>query len=90
MEALLAKAETLCELGLSEAALDDYNAVVALSEQNVIARVNRATIHFEQSKFGKALSDMNRVIEIEPENADHYANREEIYKTMGSVEVADQ
>lgn len=59
-----------------------YSAAIELDQSHVAARVNRAVNHYAHGNLPAALADMDRVLELEPMVASHYANRAEIYKAL--------
>jgi len=81
-EAQLLLGETLDMLQRPLDAQAAYGAVIELDPMHVAARVNRAVNHYAQGDLPAALADMDRVLELEPMVASHYANRAEIYKAL--------
>lgn len=61
--------------------------MIAADEQAVSARVNRAVLRFNAGAFDLALSDMDSVIALEPNNAEHYQNRAEIFRSLDRSEL---
>lgn len=46
-----------------------------LDPEFAVAFTKRAWLHVNQQDFESALADMDRAIELEPDDADHYSNR---------------
>lgn len=83
---LLGKALDMLDLPVDAQAC--YSMAIALSGEHVAARVNRAVIHYAQGRLADALADMDRVLEVEPAVASHYANRSEIYMALQIRDIA--
>ena len=66
---------------LSEA-LHGYDAAIRLGWDSAAIRVNRAVLHFNNGAFGRALTDMNEAIALDPDDPDHYENRAAIHAAM--------
>jgi tetratricopeptide (TPR) repeat protein len=81
-EAQLLLGETLDMLQRPLDAQAAYSAAIALDPMYVAAHVNRAVNHYTHGDLPAALADMDRVLELEPMVASHYANRAEIYKAL--------
>ncbi len=81
-EAYLLLGEALDMLDRPREAQAAYSAAIALDSGHVPARVNRAVNHYAHGDLPAALADMDRVLELEPMVASHYANRAEIYKAL--------
>ncbi|GAB2847305.1 hypothetical protein GCM10027277_14220 [Pseudoduganella ginsengisoli] len=81
-EAWLLLGEALDMLQRRDEAQAAYSAAIELDAGHVPARVNRAVNHYAHGDLPAALSDMDRVLELEPMVAGHYANRAEIYKAL--------
>jgi tetratricopeptide (TPR) repeat protein len=81
-EAYLLLGEALDMLNRTADAQQAYSAAIELDGGHVPARINRAVLHYAHGELGAALADMDRVVELEPMVASHYANRAEIYKAL--------
>lgn len=81
-EACLLLGEAFDMLGRRQEAQAAYSAAIELDPRHVAARVNRAVNHYAHGDLPAALADMDRVLELEPMVASHYANRAEIYKAL--------
>jgi tetratricopeptide (TPR) repeat protein len=81
-EAHLLLGEALDMLDRPAEAQAAYSAAIELDNQHVPARVNRAVLRYAHGDLAAALTDMDRVLELEPTVASHYANRAEIYKAL--------
>lgn len=88
-DALLLLAEVLEQLGhSSEERLHLYSRVIALNPHSVIARVNRANLHYENESWDAALVDMGFAIDEQPTSVEHLENRAAIYRAMGLGDLA--
>lgn len=81
-EAHLLLGEALDMLDRPAEAQAAYSAAIEIDGQHVPARVNRAVLRYAHGDLAAALTDMDRVLELEPTVASHYANRAEIYKAL--------
>jgi tetratricopeptide (TPR) repeat protein len=81
------RAEVLDEMAIGDEALTDYDTSLSLKPDFIAARVNRAILYFGQGAFDFALSDMNHVIALDGEQADHYSNRAEIFRAMNRQDL---
>jgi tetratricopeptide (TPR) repeat protein len=81
-EAQLLLGEALDMLNRPMEAQAAYSAAIELDHGHVAAHVNRAVNHYARGDLPAALADMDRVLELEPSVASHYANRAEIYKAL--------
>lgn len=81
-EAQLLLGEALDMLNRPMEAQAAYSAAIELDHGHVAAHVNRAVNHYAHGDLPAALADMDRVLELEPSVASHYANRAEIYKAL--------
>lgn len=85
----LLRAEILEQLGRDTDAMAAYTLLLGLANPPVTAHVNRAVLHYQAGNFMQALDDMAKAIEAQPDNADHYENRAEIYRAMHQPALMD-
>ena len=62
------EAEKLYTLDNLEACAVLINEVIALEENNVDALILRAKLNYKQQNWGNALNDLNRILDIDPNN----------------------
>jgi tetratricopeptide (TPR) repeat protein len=77
-----ARAEIFTELGQVDAAIAEYDRAIVLAPDSIAVRVNRAVLHFNGRSYEQALSDMNDVIALDPQEPAHYENRAAIYQAI--------
>jgi tetratricopeptide (TPR) repeat protein len=82
-----ARAEIFAELGRSEAAIVEYDRAIAMTDDPIAMRVNRAVLHYNRGEYELALADMNAVIARDPRNPDHYENRAAIYQAIDEQDL---
>jgi len=58
------------QLDLKDEALQSYTHAIGLDEENLHAWVNRAELYLQSGDFDKALDDLRRAIELDPEGKD--------------------
>ena len=86
-EAYLLRSELLSMLNHDAEALIDLNTAILRDSNSIAARVNRAVLHYNAASYELALADMDYVITIDANNADHHKNRDQIYKAMSLAQV---
>jgi tetratricopeptide (TPR) repeat protein len=69
-------------------ALDVLDQVIALSPQYVEGWNQRATLHYQMGNFRKSMSDINRVLAIEPRHFGALAGMAAILTAAGKDELA--
>ena len=63
------------QLDMEEEALESYNAAVDLDEENLHALVNRGELFLKSGQFDKALDDLYKAVELDPDGQDPAALR---------------
>ena len=72
-----------------EAALADFNTIIAAEMPNIVQALNmRAVIFYTQQKVNLALDDLTSAIIRDPEYPDSYERRALVYKAMGKTSQA--
>ena len=56
-------------------AMDDYDQVIGMDKNNLIARFNRGLLRYQVSDNNRAVEDFDVVIQQEPDNYMAYYNR---------------
>lgn len=78
--------------GMYKEALADYNATIALKDEQPQAYNSRARLFFTVAKgrdtLLMALRDYNKAIEYDPENGEFYTNRGATYARLGDIDKA--
>ncbi|MEL6931183.1 MAG: tetratricopeptide repeat protein [Cyanobacteria bacterium J06600_6] len=73
------------QLGQHNQALNNFERTLELSNgQHVSALINRASIYATEHNYQPAITDLNRVVELNPKSATAYYNRALINLTMGN------
>jgi tetratricopeptide (TPR) repeat protein len=89
-DAWVVKGLALEELGDLERALDCFNKGEELEPNNYFVYINRAELHQEEERFGQALADFTRAIELDPTDPDGYAGRSAVYASLKMLDKAAQ
>ncbi|MBX9670898.1 MAG: tetratricopeptide repeat protein [Candidatus Obscuribacterales bacterium] len=71
--------------GNHEAAVEKYNAAIALEPAFVVGFIGRGTSYLALGRFEDALTDLNRAIDLEPEIAEAYHLRAQAYFQTGKT-----
>ncbi len=82
------RAETYLKIGESQRALQDYTEVIR-RRRGAAAYYHRARAYVQLDKEALALKDFARAIEVEPEFAEAYLERGEIFERLGHREDAE-
>ncbi|KQS76501.1 hypothetical protein ASG25_14430 [Rhizobium sp. Leaf384] len=69
-------------------ALDLYDQVIALAPDYVEGWNQRATLHYQMSNYRKSMSDINRVLALEPRHFGALAGMAAILEASGKDELA--
>ena len=72
----------------NEAAINDFNQVIALNADNVEAYNNRGIAHYNQKEYAAALSDYNQAIALNQNFFYAYHNRALVWQAKGETEKA--
>lgn len=83
IEAYVGRAKAHAQLGLYEAAIDDWNRALARHPDNAEWRRERAATYHQRHDYAAALADLTRAIELAPEATDAYLARAEVRKETG-------
>lgn len=75
------------ELGMTDQALSDYNASIALKEKASTYN-SRGKLFFDKGRHQEALADYNRGIELDPKLGELYVNRAAVHGTLGDLKQA--
>ncbi|MEE8408307.1 MAG: tetratricopeptide repeat protein [Myxococcota bacterium] len=63
------------QLDMEEEALESYTAAVDLDEENLHAIVNRGELYLKNGEFDKALDDLHKAVQLDPEGKNPAALR---------------
>ena len=80
----------LASQGAHEAAIQKYDAAIAVNPSVSVGYINRGLVFFELKRRSDALQDLNRAIELQPTLAMAYNNRGAILRSMGEQDAAAQ
>lgn len=80
----------LASQGEHEAAIQKYDAAIAVNPSVSVGYINRGLALFELKRQSDALQDLNRAIELQPTLAMAYNNRGAILRSMGEQNAAAQ
>jgi superkiller protein 3 len=69
-------------------AIDEYDEVLKLANNDLSALYNRGLLYFKNGRLDDAASDMKKIIEINPKLADAHSKLGDIYKKQGHVDEA--
>lgn len=78
----------LAHQGLHEAAIQKYNAAIAVNPRVSVGYVNRGLSLSELKQFDEALANLNHAIELQPTLAIAYNNRGAVLRSLGRMEEA--
>ena len=78
------------ELGQLEASLADHNVYLPSNPTDVEIIVSRAIIYESLGRFQEALPDINRGIQLDPDNGGFYYERAKIQYALGNAPAAKQ
>ncbi len=85
----LARARLLAAAAESRGrALDDVEQLLRSNPQNVDARIERASIHYDEKRFPLALADAERVLELAPKDSDALFWRARVRAALSQDEEA--
>lgn len=76
------------DAGRDDEAMENYNKVISLSEQNQKALSARGAIHAKRKNYDAALADLNAAVEKDRYFLDAYSNRALTYMDMGKFQEA--
>ncbi len=65
-----------------EAAKRDVDKTITIKDKNAEAYYERAILYSEKGKYREALQDLNKAIELYPDNAGYYAERSKIKQVL--------
>ena len=66
----------------------DYDRVIEMDENNLIARFNRGLLRAQVADNNRAIRDFDKVIELEPDNTIAYLNRAMLNNEIGNLNGA--
>ena len=88
-EAVFARGHVYVEIGEIKKALEDFNFIIK-GKQNIdedsAVFLSRAMCFFELEEFDKALTDLNKCLEIDPDEVEAYSYRSHVYEKLGEIE----
>lgn len=88
VEALMVWAAKARQSGKQASALDFYDQVIALAPDFAEGWNQRATLHFEMGNVRKSMSDINRVLILEPRHFGALAGMASILTAAGNDKLA--
>jgi tetratricopeptide (TPR) repeat protein len=71
-----------------QGALSDYEIALKLQPNSTVALMGRATLEMDADRYDRAMTDINRVLALEPKNAEAYDLRANLYQLSGNLELA--
>jgi tetratricopeptide (TPR) repeat protein len=91
VEALFKSAEKNADEGKLDAAINDYNKIIAIAPEDPDAFYGRGYIYFRKADYDKAIADFTKTLEIKPDDFYTFYTRGQAYYRKGDYEnsIAD-
>jgi tetratricopeptide (TPR) repeat protein len=71
-----------------QGAISDYEIALKLQPNSTAALMGRATLEMDADRYDRAMTYVNRVLALEPKNAEAYDLRANLYQLSGNLELA--